>query len=330
MTDSGHFVYEGQLKGHRNWVTALACPQTNDSSLKVISASRDGTLVTWKGNDRNSKDGEYAVPDRRLESHTGFVQDVALSNNAEFAVSASWDRSLILWSLKTGEPTFRMNRPAGDTHAKFLGHTKDVLSCAFSPDNRQIVSGGRDSKLKVWNVRGECVFTFDRDSHTDWVSCVRFSPAVQSPLIISGGWDSLVKVWTLTDFRCQYTLQGHKGYVSSVTVSPDGSLCASAGRDGVAKLWDLSRGEHLYELECGEPINQITFSPNRYWLCAATENSIRVFDLENKEVVAELVPETQKKTVTPQCTSIAWSADGSTLYSGYTDNSIRVWGVRDK
>jgi len=312
--------YQGQLKGHRGWVTALACPQSTDSSTKVVSASRDKTLIAWKGaEERHSAEQDFAVPERRLEGHAGFVSDVALSNNGEFVVSSSWDRALRLWNLKTG-----------DSVAKFLGHTKDVLSVAFSPDNRQIVSGGRDNVLKLWNVKGECMYTMERDAHTDWVSCVRFSPALTAPLIVSGGWDNLVKVWSLSNFKCQHTLRGHTGYVTSVTVSPDGSLCASAGKDGTTRLWDLSRGEHLYELPCNEPINQICFSPNRYWLCAATESAIRIFDLENKDVIAELIPETPKKSLKPECTSLAWSADGTVLYSGYTDNTIRVWGVSDK
>jgi guanine nucleotide-binding protein subunit beta-2-like 1 protein len=29
----------------------------------------------------------------------------------------------------------------------------------------------------------------------------------------------------------------------------------------------------------------------------------------------------------PYCVSLAWSADGATLYSGYTDGIVRVWGV---
>jgi len=319
MTDTnGQFTYEGQLLGHRGWVTALACPQTNEAGIAVLSGSRDDTLVSWKNCDRHEQDEEMAIPQRRLEGHSGFIEDVALSNNAEFALSASWDTSLRLWNLKTG-----------DCITKFFGHSKDALSAAFSPDNRQIVSGGRDSKLKLWNVKGDCMYTTqDRDGHTDWVSCVRFSPMVQQPVIVSGGWDNLVKVWSLSGFKCLSTLKGHTGHVNTVTVSPDGSLCASAGKDGTAKLWDLSRGERLYELECGDVINQISFSPNRYWLCAATDAAIRVWDLENKDIVAELVPETTRK-VKPQCTSIAWSADGSMLYSGFTDNTIRVWGVRD-
>lgn len=311
--------YQGQLKAHRGWVTALACPQSTDSSTKVVSASRDNSLISWKSTERHSETDDYGVPDRRLEGHSGFVSDVALSNNGEYVVSSSWDKSLRLWNLKSGESV-----------AKFLGHTKDVLSVAFSPDNRQIVSGGRDNVLKMWNVKGECMYTNTADGHSDWVSCVRFSPNLASPLIVSGGWDNLVKVWSLTNIKCQHTLRGHTGYVTSVTVSPDGSLCASAGKDGTARLWDLSRGEHLYELSCGEPVNQICFSPNRYWLCAATETSIRIFDLENKEVIAELTPETQDKKKKPECTSIAWSADGATLFSGYTDNVIRAWSVSDK
>ena len=32
------------------------------------------------------------------------------------------------------------------------------------------------------------------DGHTEWVSCVRFSPNTQNPIIVSCGWDKLVKV----------------------------------------------------------------------------------------------------------------------------------------
>ena len=310
--------FGGQLDAHRGSITALVCPQTADSAVKVVSASRDNTIVSWvAAEDRMSEQDAPAVPSRRLEGHKGFVSDVSLSNNSEFALSASWDRSLRLWNLKTGALI-----------CKFLGHSNDVLACAFSPDNRHIISGGRDSKLKVWNVKGECVYTLDRESHTDWVSCVRFSPATQNPVFVSGGWDNVVKVWSLTDFRCLHTLRGHKGFISSVTVSPDGSLCASASKDGTARLWDLHRGENMYELSCDEPINQISFSPSRYWLCAATETKIRVWDLENKNTVADLLPhKVEGKKSLPSCTSIAWSADGMTLYSGFTDNSVRVWSI---
>lgn len=50
----------------------------------------------------------------------------------------------------------------------------------------------------------------------------------------------------------------------------------------------------------------------------------------SKSVVDDLKPDfniTSKKAQVPYCVSLAWSADGSTLYSGYTDGQIRVWAV---
>uniref|UniRef100_A0A8B9FU32 Small ribosomal subunit protein RACK1 n=1 Tax=Amazona collaria TaxID=241587 RepID=A0A8B9FU32_9PSIT len=218
--------------------------------------------------------------------------------------------------------------PRGTTTRRFVGHTKDVLSVAFSSDNRQIVSGSRDKTIKLWNTLGVCKYTVQDESHSEWVSCVRFSPNSSNPIIVSCGWDKLVKVWNLANCKLKTNHIGHTGYLNTVTVSPDGSLCASGGKDGQAMLWDLNEGKHLYTLDGGDIINALCFSPNRYWLCAATGPSIKIWDLEGKIIVDELKQEvisTSSKAEPPQCTSLAWSADGQTLFAGYTDNLVRVW-----
>ena len=48
---------------------------------------------------------------------------------------------------------------SGTTTRQFVGHTKDILSVAFSADNRQIVSGSRDCNIKLWNTLGQCKYT---------------------------------------------------------------------------------------------------------------------------------------------------------------------------
>merc|ERR1711974_30443 len=79
------------------------------------------------------------------------------------------------------------------------------------------------------------------------------------------------------------------------------------------------RGKQLYELDAGSEINCLVFSPNRYWLCAATKKNIKIYDLETKSTVAELEAEfeetTSKRALEHYATSLAWSADGSTLYA---------------
>ena len=289
----------------------------------IVTGSRDKSLILW----RLAADGEsIGQPERRLHGHSHFVSDVTLSSDGQYCLSGSWDGSLRLWDLTTG-----------DTTRRFMSHTKDVLSVAFSVDNRQIVSGSRDKSIKVsvprvgeeacgarsvlalgdtpnrgislavysshpppplhfrphptpphpqlWNTIGECKLTLDQ-AHSDWVSAVRFSPSPENPIFVSAGYDKLVKVWSLATFKLRADLVGHTGYLNAVTVSPDGSLCASGGKDGIGMLWDLNEGKRLYSLDAGSIIHALCFSPNRYWLCAATSKCIVIWDLESKAVSA--------------------------------------------
>jgi len=264
---------------------------------------------------------EYGYPRRALRGHNHFVCDVCITSDGNFALSGSWDGSLRLWEINSG----RCIR-------QFVGHKKDIITVAISPTNRQILSGARDRSIKLWNILGQCKNTLSgQHSHNDWVSCVRFSPVSDHNIFVSSGWDHLVKVWNLTDCTLTKDLAGHTAYVNTVTISPDGSLCASGGKDGVTILWELKEGKRLYSLHAGDIIYSLAFSPNRYWLCAATQQGIMIWDLETKDLIDTLQPEFSeykgKKAQIPHCTCLAWSSNGQILYSGYTDGNIRVWHV---
>ena len=85
---------------------------------------RDKTVLLWS---LTREDTQYGYPKRSLKGHSHFVQDVVISSDGQFALTGSWDHTLRLWDLHTGQTTRR-----------FIGHTKDVLSVAFSMDNRQV------------------------------------------------------------------------------------------------------------------------------------------------------------------------------------------------
>ncbi|XP_020673217.1 guanine nucleotide-binding protein subunit beta-like protein, partial [Dendrobium catenatum] len=167
MSDA--LVFKGILNGHTDEVTAIAAPI--DNTDMIVSSSRDKSILVWdltkeQSYATDSAPASAGLPRRRLTGHSHFVQDVVLSSDGQFALSGSWDGELRLWDLNTGATTRR-----------FVGHNKDVLSVAFSVDNRQIVSASRDKTIKLWNTLGECKYTIqDGDAHTNWVSCVRFSP----------------------------------------------------------------------------------------------------------------------------------------------------------
>lgn len=320
-------------------MTSISSPQ-DCSDRVIISGSRDKKVMVWMLNEsiESSPYPDTASPPgyahRALTGHGQCVQDVVASCDGRFALSGSWDKTIRLWDLNTGQ-----------TIRRFVKHTSDVNSVAFSADNRQIVSGSRDKTIRLWNTLAECKYTIETDQHTDWVSAVRFSPVGNStnPMIVSCGWDKIVKVWNLPDCKLRTNLVGHTSPLYTVTISPDGSLCASGGKDGIAMLWDVTEGKHLYSLESGPPIHAMCFSPCNYWLCAATGKSIKVFDLENKNVLAELTaPKISEEVKSPAairrvegiertwCVSLAWNSEGTLLFAGSTDSNIYVYKVQNE
>uniref|UniRef100_A0A8C9CT14 Uncharacterized protein n=1 Tax=Peromyscus maniculatus bairdii TaxID=230844 RepID=A0A8C9CT14_PERMB len=71
-------------------------------------------------------------------------------------------------------------------------------------------------------------------------------------------------------------------------------------------------------------INALCFSQNCCRLCAATGPSVKIWDLEGEITVDELkqdITGTGNKVEWPQCTA---SADGQTLFAGYTGNLVQV------
>ncbi|GMI86884.1 RECEPTOR FOR ACTIVATED C KINASE 1 A, Suppressor of Acaulis 53 [Hibiscus trionum] len=194
MAVSEGLVLRGTMTAHTDMVTAIATPIENsdmivtsscDKSDMIVTSSRDKSIILWH---LTKDDKTYGVPRLRLIDHSHFVQDVVLSSDSQFALSGSWDGELRLWDLTDGTSARR-----------FVGHTKDVLSVAFSIDSRQIVSSSRYRTIRLWNTLGECKYTIQKgDAHTDWVSCVRFSPNNLQPTIVSASWDKTVKVWNLT------------------------------------------------------------------------------------------------------------------------------------
>ena len=117
----------GTLSGHGDWVTSLAT--TPEDPNLLLSSSRDKSVIVWQLTHSNTS-SDYGFARRALRGHSHFVSDVVISSDGAFALSASWDSELRLWDIATGKTTRR-----------FVGHEKDVLSVAFSVDNRQIVSG---------------------------------------------------------------------------------------------------------------------------------------------------------------------------------------------
>lgn len=179
MSSNEVLVLRGTLEGHNGWVTSLATSAGQPNLL--LSGSRDKTLISWK---LTGDDQKFGVPVRSFKGHSHIVQDCTLTQDGAYALSASWDKTLRLWDVATGE-----------TYQRFVGHKSDVMSVAIDRKASMIISGSRDKTIKVWTIKGQCLATLL--GHNDWVSQVRIAPTDQnddSVTVISAGNDKMVKV----------------------------------------------------------------------------------------------------------------------------------------
>ena len=79
----------------------------------------------------------------------------------------------------------------------------------------------------------------------------------------------------------RHTLDGHRGSIESVAVSPDGRLVAGGSSDGVILLWEASTWKRLASLVGHEgPVHSVAFDPRGDTLASGGEDGlVRLWDL---------------------------------------------------
>ena len=326
MSDDGaqfKLQYKGYLKGHRGWVNCIksGLEQNEGGASKefIISGARDNTLIIWDLQEASDLDAEKTCgnPRKVLTGHSHFISDIDVSQDSRFCLSASWDGTMRLWNLKSGQ-----------TRKTFIGHTKDVMTVSFSPDNRQIASGSMDKGLKIWNIHGVCKFTVEQNCHNDWVSCVRYFYDMKKPIVISASWDRTIKVWDNTTMTLMHTFVGHKAQINCLDIASGTTFLASGGRDGNVNVWNLVDGKHLDECDAESPVNCVIFATRVLWVIIGTEDGIRVYHLPSKKFIDKFTATdldgNKRKTAKIGCTSLCFSkSDPNVLYAGFTDGYIR-------
>lgn len=305
--------------GHSGWVTAVAvCRDPTDTSKDMqrnllLTGGRDNVVLVWRTINNNR---DISRPYRALRGHNGYINDIAVNQEGTYAVSAADDLTPRVWDLKTLRLAYLLK-----------GHQKDVLCVSFV-DQERIVSGSRDRSIRVWNVTGECVFVFE-GAHDNWVTSIKAFVG-EIPICVTGSQDKRFKVFNLRDFKLAQSHVGDDGSVSTVAISQDGSICASAGKMGKIHLWYLAERRHCIDIDAGDIVNGLCFSPERYWLCAVTREHVKVWDIsQNKALLHEKIQiqSGTEKYMTAQPLCVTWSDDGNTLFVGYSDETVRVWSV---
>jgi WD40 repeat protein/HEAT repeat protein len=187
----------------------------------IASAGHDGVVKLWDWSGRIYES---------IEPHVNTtIRTIAFSTDGRSIVFSGSDATIYI---------AEMNIYSNQTQSKFVHqiigvHDDDINSISLHPNRDLIVSGSRNSSIRLSNSEGNQSNPFI--GHENIVWSVAFSP--NGELIASGSRDKTIRLWDLEGHQVGNPLIGHRRGVNCVTFNPDGRILLSCGADQKIKLW---------------------------------------------------------------------------------------------
>ncbi|XP_058486983.1 telomerase protein component 1 [Solea solea] len=167
------------------WVV-LDAEQTEPELL--VSGGSDKCLRVWKK--EIGADGEMSGLKMlgMFSAQSGVI--LALAQNSTYLATASDNFTIALWFLSN-----LADDPCVEPYALLRGHEGGVTCLSFSPDGGQLLSGGKDQALMVWDIKASPPVLIKSllHSHRDWITGCVWTP----DCVISSSNDGRLCFWDL-------------------------------------------------------------------------------------------------------------------------------------
>ena len=162
-----------------------------------------------------------------LKEHTSKVTDVKILRDDCYLVSASRDRCMLTWDLKSEKRVAAQTQRIGG------------INCV-SLYNEKVVTAGQERKLNIWDLR-----------QTQPLVCVEAGPDASSDEIYSlavsydgryvatGGEKMILRIWELPSLRIVAEEHRHSGHIVRIAWSFDNKQVISVGKDNCSLIWNI-------------------------------------------------------------------------------------------
>lgn len=240
--------------------------QDGDLYIRSVCFSPDGVYLATGAEDKIIRIWEIqaGVIRHQFAGHEQDIYSLDYSSDGRLIASGSGDRTVRVWDIPNNQCILSLTIEDG------------VTTVAISPDNRFLAAGSLDKSVRVWDLAsGNLLERLEEaggnPGHKDSVYSVAFSPTSRE--LVSGSLDRTIRMWELQphygNFRpgqmrggkCIRTFEGHKDFVLSVALTPDGQWVLSGSKDRGVQFWDPNTGDAQLMLQ-GHKNSVISVAPS--------------------------------------------------------------------
>jgi mitogen-activated protein kinase organizer 1 len=238
------------------------------------------------------------------------VNAVCFEDSGKYFISASSDKSLILWNINDMEPVQRLQ-----------GHGWEVYDLEISHDLKYIASCGADRPVFLWDA-GTCRIVRKYHGHTHRINCVTFSE--DASVLASASYDRTVRVWDMRAASSRLPIQILEHATDSVeSVSMCGTWIQTASVDGSLRTYDVRNGGVLVD-DFKAPITSTSMNKDASCsLISLLDSSLHLVDLESGGSLISF--KGHVNTRYRLCST--FSRSEASVISGSEDGVIYIWDV---